>query len=528
MKNTFKRNFIIGTILSILVIITYIIYYQFFENTNDNKNIEIGEIENNQIMEDIRLPIISYDTIDPIISNNQNVQDIAKIIYEPLLDIDEEYKIKLCLAEEWAKINATEYVIKLKENVEWQNSKKITTHDVKYTIDKIKQTANSIYQYNVEHITNINILDERTLTISLDIEIPFFFYLLNFPIMSSNYEQSNKLDELTSTGMYYVSEFAESNIILKANENWWNIEKANPITKTININFYKSIADVYSEFRNGNVDMFTTSNISIDNSIGFASYNTKKYKHRQYDFIAINTSNNVLNKKEVRQAIGMGINKDAIIQDVYKNEYEIAEFPLDNGSYLYNRESSNIHDSNKAKEILTNAGWSYINNRWQKNENGKILTLIFNITVCSNNEKRVRVAEIIQKQLSELGVGINIELTDEKQYYEKLEKKNYELILTGINTSYTPDLSTYLGENNIALYNNEEIKTILEEVNDIQDENVLKSKYNKIIEITKDEVPYIGLYYETKKIIFSKNICGNISPTSYNVFCNIETWYRKK
>ena len=214
MKNTFKRNFIIGIILSILVIITYIIYYQFFENKNDNKNIEIGEIENNQIMEDIRLPIISYDTIDPIISNNQNVQDISKIIYEPLLDIDKEYKIKMCLAKEWAKINDTEYVIKLKENVKWQNGKELTTQDVKYTIDKIKQTASSIYQYNVEHITNINILDERTLTISLDTEIPFFEYLLNFPIMCSNYEQNNEIDTLTTTGMYYISEIAENNISL--------------------------------------------------------------------------------------------------------------------------------------------------------------------------------------------------------------------------------------------------------------------------------------------------------------------------
>ena len=526
MKNTFKRNFIIGIILSILVIVTYIIYYQFFENKNDNKNIEIGKIENNQIMEDIRLPIISYDTIDPIVSNNQNVQDISKIIYEPLLDIDKEYKIKMCLAEQWAKINKTEYVMKLKENVKWQNGNELTTQDVKYTIEKIKQTENSIYQYNVEHITNINILDERTLTISLDTEIPFFEYLLNFPIMSSNYEQNNKIDELTSTGMYYISKINENNIVLKANENWWNIENANTITKTIKINLYNSIADVYSEFRNDNINMFTTTNVNIGDSIGFASYNTKKYKARQYDFIAINTSNSVLNKKEVRQAIGMSINKDAIIQDVYDNQYEVADFPLDNGSYLYNAISSNIYDIEKAKEILTNAGWSYINNKWKKNENSKILTL--NLTVCSNNEKRIKVAEIIERQLAELGIEINVVSIDEKQYYNNLEKKNYDMILTGMNTSFSPDLSTYFGENNIALYNNQEIKTILKEVEGIQDENILKQKYNRIIEITKDEVPYIGLYFKTKQIVYSKNLVGKFEPTAYNVFNNIETWYRKK
>ena len=144
------------------------------------------------------------------------------------------------------------------------------------------------------------------------------------------------------------------------------------------------------------------------------------------------------------------------------------------------------------------------------------------------NEKRIQVAEIVKKQLIELGIEINVVTTEEKQYYNKLENDNYDLILTGINTSYSPDLTKYFGENNIAVYNNEEIKTILTEVKDIQNENILKQKYNRIIEITKDEVPYIGLYYVTKNIVYSKSIIGNVESTAYNVFNNIETWYRKK
>jgi len=224
----------------------------------------------------------------------------------------------------------------------------------------------------------------------------------------------------------------------------------------------------------------------------------------------------------------MSINKDAIIREVYDNQYQVAEFPLDNGNYLYNSISSTIYDINKAKEILTNAGWRYINNKWQKNENGKTLVLSYNLTVCSNNEKRIKVAEIVQRQLAELGIEINIVVADEKQYYNKLGKKNYDMILTGMNTSYSPDLSTYFRENNIAVYDNKEIKTILTEVQDVQDENILKQKYNRIIEITKDEVPYIGLYFGTKQIVYSKSIVGNFEPTAYNVFNNIETWYRKK
>lgn len=63
---------------------------------------------------------------------------------------------------------------------------------------------------------------------------------------------------------------------------------------------------------------------------------------------------------------------------------------------------------NKQKN-LKDAGWIYQNNKWQKkNEKGKITTLSFNITVQSNNEVRIKVAENIKEQLEELGVEINI------------------------------------------------------------------------------------------------------------------------
>ena len=74
----------------------------------------------------------------------------------------------------------------------------------------------------------------------------------------------------------------------------------------------------------------------------------------------------------------------------------------------------------------------------------------------------------------------------------------------------------------------QEDKDALNEVKDIQDENILKQKYNRIIEIAKVEVQYIGLYFETKQIVYSKGIVGNFEPTAFNAFNNIETWYRKK
>lgn len=108
-----------------------------------------------------------------------------------------------------------------------------------------------------------------------------------------------------------------------------------------------------------------------------------------------------------------------------------------------------------------------------------------------------------------------------------LENKNYELIIAGTNIGLSPDLNTYLGEGNIANYTNEEVSSIMNDIANIKDENLLKEKYKRLYEIYKNDSPYKSLYINKKTIIYSSNLVGDITPNSYNIFYNIENWYRQ-
>lgn len=108
-----------------------------------------------------------------------------------------------------------------------------------------------------------------------------------------------------------------------------------------------------------------------------------------------------------------------------------------------------------------------------------------------------------------------------------LENRNYELIIGGTNIGLSPELDTYLGDNNIANYTNEEVKTILNDIANIKDESLLKEKYKKLAEIYKNESPYKSLYMNKKTIIYSSKLMGDVTPNSYNIFYNIENWYKE-
>lgn len=284
---------------------------------------------------------------------------------------------------------------------------------------------------------------------------------------------------------------------------------------------------MYKAFKMENVDLLTTDNIELENYIGTIGYNVKQYNGRKLDFIVFNCENDALSQ-EVRKAISYAIDKQNIVSGIYKDKYEISNYVLDYGSYLYGENKVNYeYNIDKAKQILETDGWSYTQKKWRKTKDRKSLKLDFDLVVNSENGKRVEVAENIKNALENIGIKINLIKATDSQYEKYLQNKNYDMILTGTYTSYSPDLSTYFGINNLAKFSNSDMESLINEVNNITDEKVLKEKYNQIIKIYTEEMPYIFLYNSNCNFVYSAKLMGEINPNSFNIYEGIGSWYRQ-
>jgi len=491
--------------------------------------------EHMEIITSIRLPIVNFDTINPILSKNQNVQDICRLVYEPLLNIDENYKIELCLAKEWSKVSDTSYLIKLKENIKWNDGKTLTAKDVQFTIDRLKDpNVSSIYSYNVQYVIGLEVIDDYTIRINLSQAVPFFEYNLTFPIMSHQYYENedfattSKNEHPVGTGRFKVA-LDNGNVMLKQNQNWWNKENESTKLTEIQLIKYANMGEVYNAFKIGNLDVVTTESLQIENYIGTIGYNVKECKGRELDYLAFNCNNEELANKEVRQAISYAIDKQNIVSAIYNDKYYISNFPLDYGSYVYEKDKVTFeYNVDKARNILQENGWQLKNKTWQKAQNYRTLRLKFNLVVNSSNEQRVLVAENIKNSLeNNLGIKINIIKATDSQYQQYLQNKNYDMILTGVYSSYSPDVSNYFSQNNLANYNNQTAQQLIQEINNIADEKLLKEKYNNLIDIYKDEMPYVFLYYNRESLLYSTKLMGDLKPNSYNAFWGVGSWYMK-
>lgn len=525
-----NNNFFKYIFAAVVVFLIGYTAYIIFQNNTKGEEASLDHTSTlTNIQTDLRFAIAELDRFNPLTSNNRNVQEITKIIYDPLVTLNANYKLEYCLAEEIAKTDDITYVVKLRKGVLWEDRSNFTAEDVKYTIDLIKSGISPVYSENVKYILDAQIIDSTTIKIILTQPVAFFEYNLTFPIMCKNYYDgedfavSEKLP--IGTGMFRISEASTNVIKLVPNEYYWNTSRK-PMATEININLYGTIGEVYTAFKNGEIDILSIKINNVEDYIGTLGYKKIEFKSRNYDFIAFNTASELLSDPIVRQALSLAVDRNSLVGNLGEG-YIASNFSLDFGSWLYTKDLNSQIDTEKASQILMNAGWERTANTWQKRDESGTRTLNFRLVVNSEDAVRTRVAEIIRDQFASFGVQVNIDYLPYNDYAEAINTGNYEAAITGIRVGFSPSLNTFFGSGNIANYNNEEVLEIINAVSNTTEDNVLYEKYNRLYDIYVEEAPYIGLYRNTETIIYNQSLVNNITANYFNIYHNIEKWYRQ-
>lgn len=451
------------TIILVLLAIYIICIKNNTQKTNEEKNIKKININRNII-----IGISEFDTLDPITTKSIEVQYISKLIYKPLIEITQDFNVAEGLAKEWSKTGTTEYIIKLND-AKWHNGSIVTARDVEFTINAIKE-SDSIYKKNVEKINSIDIIDNKTIKLKLTEETAFFEYLLCFPIVKENTYNNENI----GTGSYKVEELQKDKVVL-SNED-----------RKITIKIYNSVSEMYSEFSKEKIDFIITGNNEYSEHIRNIGVLEQIITGRNFYYMSFN---NKKLEKEARKQIRNLINREQIIYMLYNNKYVITDFPLGYGSYL-----NSTMEKEKEKNI----------------ELPKQLILGIR-----QDEDLYKIAEQIKKQLKEENIEVSI-----TYYYDlesALENNYYDLILNKKSVEITPKIDFYFQE---------EFKNRIISIYNIENKEILKKEYSKIIKECEEELPFMGLFFNSYIVLHNVKLKGDFSGNWYNPFYNIDTWYK--
>lgn len=391
-------------IFSIFLISFFIILSIWYFNKagNDEKLVISKNIKEVSTVNEINIGLYNeskIESINPIQTNSETIRFVSDLVYNGLFEFNENYKLESNLIENYAKVDEKNYVFKLKEDIFFQNGKKLTSKDIKNTIESIFMNKDSYYSSCVENIQNIKVIDNTTFRINLiEVEDNFQENLI-FPILT---EELN-----IGTNSYKIKEINDDKVILE-NEK---------IGQVVNIFIYNSLEMLYGDFKEKKLDFIKSlENIEYQKYIGEFGYQEKSYKGNNYIYFEFN-HNKYFEGSKVEEAILAAINCDEIVRKVFnRNAYDVkkVEYNLD-----------------KVVEILEGEGYVYKEDGWyNKNE---ILRL--NILLNKNMFSKLEAAYMIKEQLEKVGLKIELIILEDEEYDKRVQEKEYDILIKKVDIS---------------------------------------------------------------------------------------------
>ena len=520
MSNFIKTIFVI--LIIAIVIFLAILIFNNRDKTDIGKPARKLSEEDDVYQDDLRIAVADLDTFNPILSKNRNVYEVSKVIYEPLISLDMNYRLEYALAERVEKKNDTQYIVYLRE-AKWHDGSKVKSEDFHFTINMINN-SDSIYKENIEKIASVKSINDSSFIITLKSPQEYFEYKLTFPIMKKVNEKTfkDKNRMLLGSGLYKFSDSKNNVLTFTKFEDYWNKEaKEDASFNAILIYKFGTVGEVYNAFKSGNIDIINSMNSNYTNQIGTYGYIDNEYKSRDFYFLAINTKK--INKN-IRKAISLSIDKEKLVTELGKG-ITFSPFPTDFGHWTYPQLHKLEHNLEEAKKILTSNSYELKSGKWiEKNTKKK---LSFQILVNGDNKLQTKAANNIADKLNKFGIETTVRKRYGNTYYAEVRNRNYDLAIIGRRQDLTPSLSSYFGNNNYSSYNHKEVQELLVEAELEQDEEKVLELYNKVYNIYLEDIPFIGLYRTTRRLITSLGLHMDSMPNSYNILNNISKWYRK-
>lgn len=295
--------------------------------------------------------------LNPIYSSVSDVdRDLVELIYSGLMKYGDEGNIEKDLIEEFSFQNQGKtFYFKIKDGVLWQDREPLTIDDVIFTLNIIQDSEYlSPLRANWQGVTIEKISDTEA---QFNLVSPYTAFLENLaglkiipehiwkevPIQNFSSDMNLNLYSPIGSGPYKIAKINENgsihSIILKANKYYF---EGMPYISEITFNFYSNEEELKNALLNGKVN-----SAHIVENINKEHYS---FLTPNYFGLFINTTSEILDSKDIRQAIEMSIDRNELL-NIISGEITISPIL----PHFYNLQGTESdYDTEEAIKILEN------------------------------------------------------------------------------------------------------------------------------------------------------------------------------
>lgn len=316
---------------------------------------------------------------DPHYHNLTPNNQIARHIYDSIVDQDETQKIVPGLAESWKIVDDTTWEFKLRPGVKFHDGSPLTVDDIVFSFNRVPNVPKSPAP-KTAYVKGKTIEKVDDLTFRIKTEKPealMLNHIAQIDIMSAKAAATATTEDLNAgkgsvgTGPYKFVEFVPGDrFVLARNDAYWG--KKEPWAK-VTIKFIKSDPTRVAALLAGDVDMIETvptadaQRLAKEPKVTLASALSNRVIYLHMDRLRAEspfvkgkdgaTIKNPFNELKVRQALTRAINRPAIVDRIMEGEAVPASQLLPDS---YAGTSKNLkpvaYDVAGAKKLLEEAG----------------------------------------------------------------------------------------------------------------------------------------------------------------------------
>jgi peptide/nickel transport system substrate-binding protein len=452
--------------------------------------------------------------LDSRVGIDEASQKAHQLLYNALVRIDADLRVVPDLAESLEQPDPMTYVARLRRGVKFHNGRELTAEDVAYTFRSLIDPKFIGRTNAYRNLGAVDILDPYTVAFRLKVPFGSFPVNLVMGIVQAGSGAANARTPI-GTGPYKLVSFKpDDRIVLARFDEYFNGPAKNPglILKVVPDDTMRGL-----ELRKGTVDLIVN---DVPPDIVWQMQREGKLRiatapGTDYAYIALNLKDPLLQRVEVRQAIGYAIDRDAIVKYLRRGFAAPAVGVLPPMSWAFRRDVFDFHyDPAQAARLLDAAGYP------DPDGNGPRPRLTLTLKTSTAEVYRIQAAAI-QQDLARVGIALQIRSQEFATLQRDMVAGNFQMYTAQFVGVTDPDMLRLLYHSsqvpragiNRVRYQNPVVDSLIERASSATDDGERREFYGQIQQAVARDVPYIPLWYKTNVAVFQPDLQGvRLSP----------------
>ena len=465
--------------------------------------------------EDARIVVMAIESspnsLDLRVGTDAQSERLGALLFDALVRKDEHFQLQPWLAERWQQPDPLTWIFHLRDGIRFHDGRPLEAADVAWTVrSMIDGTVITSKGGAFAQVDRIETPDRLTLVLHLkrpDAGILFNMSDGLFGVVPRGSGSDLGQHPVGSGPFRFVSASQDKEVIVERNSTYW---AGPPKLEHIRFAVTPDAITTALELERGSADAESNA-ITLDEVHaleGRPNLRLETVPGSVVVYANFNVTDPVLRDTRVRQAIACAIDRQAIVDALWRGQARLAGSLLPPGHWARAEDAdlpSYPHDIARATRLLDQAGYP-------SGKNGIRLRLTLKT---STDETTRLMAAVLQQQMRAVGIALEIRSAEFGTFYADITKGAFQMyVLRWIGSNEDPDIFRYAYGSgsmppkggNRGRYANPRVDALLDEAARTSDLAIRRRNYLQVQQILAEDLPGIPLWYPNNEVIHTARL----------------------